>query len=192
MEKQLRVTKADGSTEPYLHTKVIGAINNALSAAGRSDMAMAEDLADVVTYYLYHRRHQRTVGSSEILSMIKAVLTATGHEGAALALSEHTLDRRLKRVRTEVLAVKVHDFEDVERLCQDETAAERMPWDKAQIVHDLTECGIPQPTARAIAAMVEERVFNMGLTTVPLSLIKQLVLGETATALRAQRELQTT
>jgi hypothetical protein len=37
---------------------------------------------------------------------------------------------------------------------------------------------------------VEERIFNMGMTLVPRSLIRQLVLGEAATMLRAEKELQ--
>jgi len=192
MDKQLRVVKADGTTEEYLHTKVIGTINNALTAAGRPDIAMAEDLAEVVTFYLYKRQDRRQVSSGEILSMVKAVLTSTGCELAALALGEHTLERRLRRARTEVLAIDMQDFEDVERLNRMREPAERMPWDKGQIVLDLTaESGLPRQTARAVAALVEERVFGMGMTLVPRSLLKQLVLGEAAVMLRAQRELHT-
>jgi hypothetical protein len=54
------------------------------------------------------------------------------------------------------------------------------------------ESGLSRQTARVVAAMVEERIFNMGMTLVPQSLLKQLVLGEAATILRAQRDLQTT
>jgi hypothetical protein len=191
MNKQLQVVKADGTSEEYLHTKVVGTINNALSAAGRPDIAMAEDLAEVVTYYLYRRPDQRRVSSSEILSMIKAVLTSTGHEAAAVALGDHALERRLKRARTEVLAVNVQDFHDVERLNETKQPPERMPWDKGRIVYDLTiESGMCRQTARAVASLVEERIFNMGMTAVPRSLLKQLVLGEAAAMLRAERELQ--
>jgi hypothetical protein len=38
--------------------------------------------------------------------------------------------------------------------------------------------------------MVEEKIFNMGITLVTASLIKQLVLGDAAAILRAQRQLQ--
>jgi hypothetical protein len=191
MDKQLRVVKADGTIEAYLHTKVIGAINNALSAAGRPDVTLAERLAEVVTYYLYRKLDRRKVHSGEILAMIKAVLDATGCEGAAEALSEHTLNRRLKRARTEVLAIDVHDFEDIERLSQAVQPPARIPWDKTRIVYDLTSrTALPHHTARAIASTVEERIFGLGMTAIPLSLVKQVVLGETAAALRAQRELQ--
>lgn len=192
MRKQLQVTKTDGTTEEYIHTKVIGTINNALSAAGRPDMAMAEDLAEVVTYYLYKKQEQREVSSSEILSMIKAVLVSTGFEAAAAALGEHAIERRLKRSRTEILAVEVQDLADVERLNRTRQPPARIPWDKGVIIDELTgESRLPRQTARVVAAMVEERIFNMGMTLVPQSLLRQLVLGEAATVLRAQRDLQT-
>jgi hypothetical protein len=191
MNRQLQVTKADGTTEAYIHTKVIGTINHALAAAGRADMAMAEDLAEVVTYYLYRRQDQRVVGSSDILSMIKAVLTSTGYETAAAALGEHALERRLHRARTEILAVDVDSLADVERLCGARRTPERLPWDKGRIVEELTAgSGIPRQTARAVAAAVEERVFRMGITRVPRSLVKQLVLGEAAAMLHAEKELR--
>ena len=190
MKKQLQVIKSDGTAEEYLHTKVIGAINNALATSGRPDMAMAEDLAEVVTYYLYKKEDQRPVSSNEILSMIKAVLTSTGHEAAAVALGEHALGRRLSRARTEILEVDVEDFADVERLYRTAESPARMPWSKGRIVRDLAaESGVSLQVARAVASVVEERIFNMGMTLVPRSLIKQIMLGEAATMLRAEREL---
>jgi hypothetical protein len=191
MNKQLQVTKTDGTTEEYIHTKVIGTINNAFSAVGRPDIAMAEDLAEVVTYYLYHQQDRRQVSSSEILTMIKAVLTSTGHEAAAAALGDHAVERRLKRARTEVLAMDVLAFTDLEQLNRTRQSAARIAWDKGKIVHDLTaESGIPPQIARAVASTVEERVFNLGMTLVPRSLVKLLVLGEAAAMLQAQQELQ--
>ena len=191
MNRQLQVTKTDGTTEEYIHTKVIGTINNAFSAVGRPDIAMAEDLAEVVTYYLYHQQDRRHVSSSEILTMIKAVLTSTGYEAAAAALGEHAVERRLKRGRTEVLAMDVLAFTDLEQLNRTRQSAARIAWDKGKIVRDLTaESGIPPQMARAVASTVEERVFNMGMTLVPRSLVRQLVLGEAAAMLQAQQELK--
>jgi hypothetical protein len=190
MRRQLRVTKVDGTDEAYLHTKVIGTINNALAAAGQGDIVFAEDLAEVVTFYLYKKLGQRRVNSNEIYSMIKAVLAATGHEEAALALTQHTFERRLKRTRTEVLALNLSDFADAQKLHEMKQAPDRSPWDKAHIVHDLTSrFDVPYHMARAVASSVEERIFRMELTTVSLGLIKQLVLGEMAALFRAQQEL---
>ena len=104
---RLQVIKADGSAEEYLHTKVLGTISNALGLVGQADIAIAEELAEVVTYHLHHRNGQRSVTSGEIFSMIKAVLAATGFEQAAIGLTEYHHQRKHKRNRTEVLSIEV-------------------------------------------------------------------------------------
>jgi transcriptional regulator NrdR family protein len=188
---QLRVMKADGSVEEYLHTKVVGTISHALGRIDRSDVYIAEELAEVVTYFLYHKQKPLVAGSSEILSIIEAVLTATGHEDAAAALSEHHFERRLNRSRVEVVAVDVQQLSDADVLAPDGQSNSRSRWDKSRIVKNLmTEHNLSRQTARTIASMVEEKVFNMGISSVPVSLIKQLVLGDAAAVLRAERQLQ--
>ena len=189
---QLRVIKADGSIEEYLHTKVIGVIGNALAGVDEADICVAEQLAEVVTYFLYHKQNRRSVTSSEIFSIIKAVLTGTRYEEAAILLSEHHFERKLKRCRTEVVPVDICELADAELLARADELDSRSRWSKSKIVDDLvTKHGLCRQTARTIASMVEEKIFNMGLTLVPASLIKQLVLGDTAAVLRAQRQLQT-
>jgi transcriptional regulator NrdR family protein len=188
---QLKVIKTDGSIEEYLHTKIIGTISNALSRIDRPDISVAEELAEVVTYFLYNRQNQRTVTSSEIFSIIKAVLTATKYDDAALALNEHHFERRLKRSRTQVVLIHIEKLADAECLCKTEQLDGRSRWDKSRIVQDLMEKhGVSKQTARTIASMVEEKIFNIGSTLVPASLIKQLVLGDTAAIMRAERQLQ--
>jgi hypothetical protein len=44
----------------------------------------------------------------------------------------------------------------------------------------LIKVWLDVPTARMIASMVEDGIFSMGITTVPTSLIKQIVLSEAA------------
>jgi len=192
MQTQLKVIKEDGSVEEYLHTKVIGTISNALGETGQADMCVAEQLAEVVTYFLYRRQSRRSVTSNEVFSIIKAVLTATSYEDAAIALSEHHFERKLKRSRIEVVSIDIQELTDAELLAGAEQSSGRGRWDKSRIVEDLvTKYSLCRQTARTIAAMVEEKIFSMGITLVPASLIKQLVLGDTAAVLRAQRQLQT-
>lgn len=192
MKVQLKVIKADGGVEEYLHTKVIGAISNALSRIGWPDIYVAEEMAEVVTFYLYNKQNRRRVTSNEIFSIIKVVLTATKYEEAAVALSEHHFERKLKRSRTEVVSIDIQDLGDAELLSRAEESPTRSRWDKSRIVTDLvTKHGLSRQTARTIASTVEEKIFNMGITLVSASLIKQLVLGDAATVLRAQRQLQT-
>ncbi|OHB78483.1 MAG: hypothetical protein A2Z25_23925 [Planctomycetes bacterium RBG_16_55_9] len=192
MQAQLKVIKADGTVEEYLHTKVMGSINNALGAIGQADIDVAEQFAEVVTFFLYHQEGCRRVSSSEIFSMIKVVLASTGYEAAAAALSESHFERKLKRSRTEVICVDVQDLTDAEFFLGTEEAGVRRRWDKSRIVEDLiAERGIDRQAARMIASMVEEKIFSMGMTRVPSSLIRQLVLGDAAAVLRAQEQLQT-
>ena len=117
MQVQLKVAKADGSAEEYLHTKVMGTISNAFDSIGQADICTVEQLADVVTYFLYHKQNRRTVTSSEIFSVIKVVLAATRDEEAAVALSEHYFQRKLKRSRIEVVSADIQELADAEVLC---------------------------------------------------------------------------
>ena len=191
IQTQLKVIKADGSIEEYLHTKVMGTINNALGEVDLANIDIAEEFAEVVTFFLYNQYNHRTVTSGDIFSMIKVVLAATGYEDAAVALSEHHFGRKLKRSRIEVVSIDVQNLADIEFFSSTEESSGRSRWDKSRIVEDLIDGhGVSRQTARTIAAMVEEKIFNLGMTLVPSSLIKQLVLGDTATVLRAQRELQ--
>jgi len=191
IQTQLKVIKADGTIEEYLHTKVMGSINNALGEIGQANIDIAEQFAEVVTFFLYNQYNRRTVTSGDVFSMIKVVLAATGYEDAAVALSEHHFRRKLKRSRIEVVPIDVQDLADAELLIGAGESVGRSRWDKSRIVEDLINGhGISRQTARTIAAMVEEKIFNVGITQVPSGLIKQLVLGDTATVLRAQRELQ--
>jgi len=189
---QLKVVKTDGTVEAYLHTKVIGTISSALSRIGQADICIAEQLAEAVTYFLYQRPKPLAVTSNEILSIIEAVLTATGYEDAAVVLSEHHFERKLKRSRIEVVCVDVCELSDAEVICKVEKSDKRCRWDKSKIVDDLVaKYDLRRQTARTIASMVEEKIFNIGITLVPASLIKQLVLRDAAAVLRAEQQLQT-
>jgi len=190
MQTQLKVIKADGSIEEYLHTKVVGTISIVLGQAGQEDICIAEQLAEAITYFLYNRQNHRSVTSSEIFSIIKAVLTATGYEEAAIVLSERHFERKLKRSRTEVVSIDMQELTDAELFSKAEQTDSRCRWDKSRIVEDLvSKHSLCRQTARTIASMVEEKIFNMGITLVPSSLLKQLVLGDAATVLRAQQQL---
>jgi hypothetical protein len=170
----------------------MGTINNALCRIGQADVYIAEQLAELVTYFLYHRQNQRTATSSEIFSIIQAVLSSVSYDEAAIGLTEHHFQRRLKRSRTEVVSIDIQKLTDAELLAGSEETSVRQRWNKSKIAEDLvTKYDLNTPTARMVASMVEEKVFNMGINLVPSSLIKQLVLGDTAAVLHAQKQLQT-
>ncbi len=191
MKTSLNIIKADGTAEEYLHTKVIHTISNALEAVNRPDVSIAESLAEVVTYFLYNKKVGRAIPSNEVLSVIKIALSATGYEDAAAALAEHDYQRRLKRSRTEVLFADLDQAVDSEGLVDLHRNSRTTRWDKSVIIDDLVdEHEFDRQSARAVASMVEEKIFSMSLTRVPAGLIRQLVLGDVATILHAQQQLQ--
>lgn len=192
MHAQLKVVKADGSVEQYLHTKVVGSINHALGAIDEADIDMAEQFAEVATFFLYHQQDRRRVKSSEIFSIIQVILSSTGHEAAAAALSRHHFERKLKRSRTEIISVDIQDMTDAEFFVGTEETCVRCRWDKSRIAEDLIdEHSLDRQTARMIAAMVEEKIFGMGMARIPSGLVKQLVLGDIAAVQRAREQFQT-
>ncbi|MHC4842211.1 MAG: hypothetical protein ACYTEE_00270 [Planctomycetota bacterium] len=187
---QLKVVKSDGSAESYFHTKVVGTISNALARVDYGEVFLAEHLSEVVTYYLYNRDGLRSVSSSEIFSIILALLTDTGHDDAAVELSNYHFKRKLQRARTEVVLGELQQIRDAEALYELDHSA-RNRWDKGRIVRDLmSEADLDRQAARAVASNVEEKIFSTGLTVVPTGLIKQFVFNEAAAILRAQKQLQ--
>ena len=192
VRSQLHVVKADGSIEEYVHTKVIGTISRVLSKVGADSVYLAEQLTDVVTYYLYNQENTNRITSSEIFSIIVAILTETGYEDAADVLNEFHIRRRYKRLRTEVISIDIQEIADAQLLVETEQSDSVEQWDKSIMVKSLTrKYNFDIPTARMIASMAEDRIFNLEITTVPTSLIKQIVLSEAALIMRAQKQLQT-
>jgi len=189
---QLRVIKVDGSRESYFHTKVFGAISNALAVVGTGNTDVAEELAGAVTYF-FHHKGQRHVRSDEIFSVIKACLSGTGNGRAAVAFSEHHHRRRIYRSRIEVVSVDGRQRYDTRQLCMARQGGRRERWNKSRIVESLlasTKMG--RQTARAVAGMVEDKILNMQAIVVSTGLIEQLVLAESAAVFEAQRGQATT
>lgn len=174
---QLSVIKTDGSTEQYVYTKVIGTFSNALAILNEPDLFAAEQFAETVTFYLYQKNNTAAITSAEIHMMILDVLRSTGYENAATSLDEHHLSRKLNRRRLEV----IDNNQAPESICR---------WDKSRIVDDLIEeKKLSRQTARTIASAVEQKVLNMAMTRIRPSLIKQLVMADMETILRAEDQL---
>jgi hypothetical protein len=164
---QIRVTKTDGSMEPYLHTKVLCTLNHALALVDNDCLYAAEQLAEAVTFYVYGANKRIVLTTDEVHLMIVSVLTGTGYGHAAQALGQHRHHRRLMRHRIEV----VSESED--------GGLRTEPWDKSRIARDLAqERCYDELLARTIAGSVEEKVLAMRISRVRKSLVRQLVMAD--------------
>lgn len=181
--KQLKVIKADGSVEQYLHTKVLGSFSNALDLIGESNVFAAEQFAEAVTFHLYNNHTASSITSEQIHLMVQAVLNSTGFENAAREFGEFHLNRKMRRKRIEVV-------NDLNGDGEDENAGRRRElWDKSVIVLDLLNKGFEREMARAIASSVEQKVLNIGMLRIRRGLLKELVIGETEAMLEAEKQL---
>ena len=169
---QIRITKADGSTEAYLHTKVLGSLHRAMAAVQSDCLETAQMLSDAVTYFLYERFKGETLTTDQIHQMILTVLEGAGFAAGAEALTAHRLNRRLQRRRISV------------------TDSELLAWDKGLIVQDLIErYQIDEALARAIAGLVEEKILRIGAAHIRKGLIRHLVMTDMEDLLDAHHEL---
>jgi transcriptional regulator NrdR family protein len=180
---QLSVIKANGTTEEYLHTKVIGTFSHALDDVDQTNIFAAEQFAEAVTFHLYHNNHSRSVKSDNINVLIVTVLNETGYPDAATALKEHRMYRSIRRSRIEVR--KDNSMPEAPSM------ANTSRWNKTKIITDLTQkYDLEKNLARAIAASVEEKVLKLGMTQIHSNLVEQLVIAETDIMVRAEKELE--
>ena len=179
---QLKVIKNNGSTERYLHTKVMGTFSNALALVDQASIFTAEQFTEAITFYLYEKRDTSSITSNRIHLMVQSVLRATGFINASEALNEYRLERRLNRSRIEVVDDKKIDVGTNGAVCQ---------WNKSVIVNDIIrEFAVSGQMARAIAAAVEEKILKLGMSRIRRSLIKEFVAADMDVMLRAEMELR--
>ena len=169
---QIQVLKADGSAEPYLHTKVLGTLHRAMAAVEPNCLETAQMLSDTVTYFLYRHSESKTLTTDQIHQMMLTVLDGAGFEAASERLNAHRLNRRLQRRRIEVID------------------SDCPVWDKGCIVRDLMEqyC-LERPLARAIAGAVEEKVLRMDVLRLRKATIGHLVIADMENLLEAHDRL---
>jgi hypothetical protein len=172
---QIRITKADGSTEAYFHTKVLGSLHRAMAAVRSDSLETAQMLSDSVTYFLYGKFKGETLTTDQIHQMILTVLEGAGFIRAGEALSAHRLNRQLQRRRVCVVD------------------SEWPAWNKALVVKDLVEhYQVDKALARAIAGSVEEKILRMGAAHIRKGLVRHLVMSDMEDLLEAHHELSAT
>jgi hypothetical protein len=189
---QLRVIKADGTEEEYLHTKVIATFINAFAVPAEKNTAIAQQLAEAVTFYLYNKHGSNKIASNEISSIIKAVLSSTGFDNAADFLAEHHQRRNLLRARVQVVKVDMEKISPDTPLLQIDRCGPADPWNKSKIIDNLVNKHNLQPDmARTVASLVEEKILNSGFRLVPAGFIRFLAIWQAQTILSAQQQVNT-
>ncbi len=181
-----KVRKRDGRLVPFDESKIADAIFKAAQAVGGEDRALAEDLANMVTFHLEKKFNGDVPGIEDIQDLVEKVLIETGHAKTAKAYILYR-DKRARlrealRVRKKVK--KGNNSTDISLLVDTDGREESSPWDKDKVALALEkEAGLPLDEALEIASAVEKRIFAFASGTTALkristSLIRELVDNE--------------
>lgn len=176
------VVKRDQRVVPFDRSKISDAIFAAALAVGGEDRTLADDIAELVVNMLSKRFDATTPpGIEDIQDMVEKALIETGHARTAKAYilyrDQRTKARDIMRVRSET---QEHaDSTDIHLLVDPGSRAEYHKWDRARIAAALVrEAGVQAEEAQDIAAAVEKRIINSGLSRISTGLIRELADNE--------------
>lgn len=170
-DASIRVTKRDGSVEPFILAKLLHSIRSGLLVANEAqdlDTSTAGNLGEAVYDYLKATYEASQVSTRQLAELVELVLTQTGHAGAAMSIRDHHRFREKLRRIVMVASTRPADGRYVQHR-----------WNKALIFQHLRrKHGLETPGARMIAGRVEELVFSCGLRVVTSGLVREMVNSE--------------
>jgi hypothetical protein len=170
-DESIRVTKRDGSVEPFVLAKLLHSIRCGLMMANETqdlDTSTAGNLGEAVYEYLKATYGDSRVSARQLAELVELVLTQTGHNGAAMAIREHHRFREKLRRSVMVASTRPGDGRYIQHR-----------WNKTLVLQHLRRRhGLESPSARMIAGRVEELVFSCGLRVVTCGLVREMVKSE--------------
>ncbi|MEE8179586.1 MAG: anaerobic ribonucleoside-triphosphate reductase, partial [bacterium] len=172
-----KTRKRDGRIVPFDKTKIADAIFKAARSVGGEDRHLAEQIADVVAFYL-EKKGVEIPDIEEIQDAVEKALIETGHAKTAKAFILYrdwrTRVRNIIKVRKQTRPnVSSTDFALMVSTTQ---TADILPWDKNKISDALIkECDISPSVASSIASSVEEKIMRSELKNISTILIRELV-----------------
>lgn len=176
-----KVRKRDGRLVPFDESKIADAIFKAAQAVGGEDRALAEDLANMVSFHLEQKFNGTPPGIEDIQDLVEKILIETGHAKTAKAYILYR-DKRARLRGTLQVRKKVkkgNNSTDLSLLVDTDGRDESSIWDKGKIAMALEkEAGLLLDEAMEIASAVEKRVFASGINRISTSLIRELVDNE--------------
>ncbi len=173
-----RVREDDGTLVPFRERKIADGIATALSSAGESDRALAEELAGVVTLFIDRAFPNSPPAVADILDLSERVLEETGHIRAARAFRRLRQQREELRQLLAVRRIKTLDADALEHSADGEDPA-LAAWSRSRLVGSLMdEDGVPAPMAQDIASAVEKRLIDGGFSVVTTTLIAEYAAHE--------------
>ncbi len=174
------IRKRNGRVVHFNRDKIRDAVQKAFKATGSDNPEIAGEIADAVVHFL--RKHGPEIPHiEEIQDMVERVLIETNQADAAKAYILYRDKRTKIRENIKVRKQREDDYEDSRMpLLVKQTSSETMTsWDRDFIVRALEkETDISKDVCSEIAASVEKKIFQSGISRVSTSLIRELVDNE--------------
>ncbi|MDD5644532.1 MAG: anaerobic ribonucleoside-triphosphate reductase [bacterium] len=181
VDKVTYVRKRDGRLVPFNKRKIAEAIFKAAKAVGGENRELADELAEAVSFYLHKKYSEAAPNIEEIQDMAEKILVETGHTKTAKAyiLYRDARARKREELKVRKKIMKEGDSTDLALMVSPSSKDQMFNWDRSRIALALIrEARMPQHIAEEIAAAVEKKIFNSGLSQISTSLIRELVDNE--------------
>ena len=179
MARIKKIINPDGTLVPFDEKDIIRSIYQATVLAGAPDFELAEELADVVIFFIERNFTESYPTHEDITEWVERVLLETADPEIAKAFilwreeqKKLDLSKSSKSYREPSL---FEDFE-VSVVGSDNKIS---LWDRRKIHEDLIiKTGIARKVAEDIANIVEEKVFSIGKAKITSKLIRALIDAE--------------
>jgi ribonucleoside-triphosphate reductase len=175
------IKKREGQLVEFDKKKIIEAIFAAMLVAGEKNKTISEKVTDQVIVKLEKRFKDKVPHVEEVQDVVEEVLIREGMVKVAKAYILYR-DKR-SRVRESLkVRKKVENHKsttDLSLLVSTPTSEDIFPWDRKKIVQALVkEAELSLNVSTKIAKAVEKKLFDLGLSEISTSLIRELVDNE--------------
>jgi len=175
------IKKREGQLVEFDKKKIIEAIFAAMLVAGEKNKTISEKVTDQVIVKLEKRFKDKVPHVEEVQDVVEEVLIREGMVKVAKAYILYR-DKR-SRVRESLkVRKKVENHKsttDLSLLVSTPTSENIFPWDRKKIVQALVkEAELSLNVSTKIAKAVEKKLFDLGLSEISTSLIRELVDNE--------------
>ena len=179
MARIKKIMSSDGTLVPFDEKDITRSIYQATVLAGAPDYELAEELADVVTFFIERNYVDSYPTHEDISEWVERVLLETADPEIAKAFilwreeqKKINADKSSKNLREPTL------FDDFE-ISVVGSDNEISLWDRRKIHEDLIiKTGVARKVAEDIAYNVEEKVFSIGKAKITSKLIRALIDAE--------------
>lgn len=175
------IRKREGHLVKFNRKKIVEAIFAAMQTAGEENQVIAEEITDQVIVRLEKIFKEKIPQVEEVQDIVEEALIRKGMVKVAKAFilyrdKKSRIRKRLK-VRKEINNHK--STTDLSLLVSTTTYESIFPWDRQKIIQALVkEAELPLNISMRIAKAVEEKIFDLDLSEISTSLIRELVDNE--------------